>query len=235
MKKFIVSLGLAFSASAFAQIPVTDGASIAQQIAQQVETIAKWKMQYDQLKEQIDQAQKQYESQTGKRNFGEIFYDPKFRNSLPEDWQESYDMIASQGNAGLKGRAKELYDNNKAFDGCQFLQVEEERISCESKAIKPSQDKAFALEAYDKAKDRIGQIEQLMGKINETTDPKEIAEVQGRIAAEQATLQNEQTKMQIYQMIVESEQKIQQQRSRELQSKTWQSNKGTKPKPVTFN
>ena len=49
MKTFSVSLvlaaGIAVSSAAFAQIPVTDGASIAQQVAAQVETIAKWKMQ----------------------------------------------------------------------------------------------------------------------------------------------------------------------------------------------
>lgn len=59
MKTFSVSLvlaaGIAMSSAAFAQIPVTDGASIAQQVAAQVETIAKWKMQYDQMTSQINQ------------------------------------------------------------------------------------------------------------------------------------------------------------------------------------
>ena len=50
--KFLSVVGVAGwmlfgSHAARAQIPVTDGASIAQSIAQQVETIAKWKLQYD--------------------------------------------------------------------------------------------------------------------------------------------------------------------------------------------
>lgn len=46
----------AFSPAVFSQIPVTDGASIAQSVVQQVETIAKWKLQYDQMMSQIEQA-----------------------------------------------------------------------------------------------------------------------------------------------------------------------------------
>src|SRR5690606_40657057 len=55
--------------------------------------------------------------------------------------------------------------------------------------------------AYDKAKSRIEQIDQLMAKIDQTPDPKAIAELQGRLTAEQALIQNEQTKLQMYQMV----------------------------------
>lgn len=237
MKKFILgsAFALFFSAPALAQIPVTDGASIAQQIAQQVETIAKWKIQYDQMKAQIEQAEKQFESMTGSRNLGQILNDPKFRNTLPQDWQAAYDSIKDSGVKGLAGRGKDIYEQNKVFDSCAFIKEEQEKLNCEAMAVKPSQDKAFALDAYDKAKDRITQIEQLMAKINDTPDQKAIAELQGRIAAEQATLQNEQTRIQLYQMIVASEEKIQQQRGREIQSKHWNNAKGTTAKPVTFN
>lgn len=55
--KFLSVIGVAGwmlfgSHTAHAQIPVTDGASIGQQIAAQVETIAKWKLQYDQTMSQ---------------------------------------------------------------------------------------------------------------------------------------------------------------------------------------
>ncbi|KDP89763.1 hypothetical protein W824_15140 [Clavibacter cf. michiganensis LMG 26808] len=63
------------------------------------------------------------------------------------------------------------------------------------------------------------QIDQLMAKINDTPDPKAIAELQGRIAAEQAMIQNEQTKLQMYQMVAAAEDRLQQQRQRELNAK----------------
>ncbi len=75
MKTFSVSLvlaaGIAVSSTAFAQIPVTDGASIANSIQQQIETMAKWKMQYDQMVSQIDQMKQQYQSLTGSRGLGQ--------------------------------------------------------------------------------------------------------------------------------------------------------------------
>ena len=82
--KFLSVVGVAGwmlfgSHAARAQIPVTDGASIAQSVAQQVETIAKWKLQYDQMVSQIDQAKQQYESLTGSRGLGNIMNDPALR------------------------------------------------------------------------------------------------------------------------------------------------------------
>jgi type IV secretion system protein VirB5 len=223
MKKLTLSLilagGLSLSSAAFAQIPVTDGASIGQQIAAQVETIAKWKLQYDQMVSQIDQAKQQYESLTGSRGLGNIMNNPALRDYLPGDWQAVYDAVKDGGYAGLSGTAKTVYDKNKVYDACQFFPEEQQRLSCEAMAVKGAQDKGFALDAYEKAKSRINQIDQLMSKINDTADPKAIAELQGRIAAEQANIQNEQTKLQMYSMVAAAEDRVQKQRQREINAK----------------
>lgn len=230
-----VAMSALMSSAAFAQIPVTDGASIAQSVIQQVETIAKWKMQYDQMMSQIDQAKQQYESLTGSRMLGNIMNDPQYRDYLPADWQGVYDSVRDGGYNGLSGRAQTVYEANKIFDSCGSISVAEQRTACEARAVKASQDKGFALDAYDKAKGRINQIDQLMGKINQTNDPKAIAELQGRIAAEQANIQNEQTKLQLYAMVAAAEEKVQTQRQREIQAKTWNAKKGIEVKPLTFN
>ena len=223
MKTFSVSLvlaaGIAVSSAAFAQIPVTDGASIAQQVAAQVETIAKWKMQYDQMTSQINQMKQQYESLTGSRNLGKILNNAALRDYLPNDWQGVYDSVKTGGYSGLSGRAASIYESNKVYDACAHYKVAEQRTACEAQAVKGSQDKAFALDAYDKAKSRLNQIDQLMAKINDTPDPKAIAELQGRIAAEQAMIQNEQTTLLMYQMVAAAEDRLQQQRQRELNAK----------------
>ena len=82
--KVLAVLGVAgwmiFGNHAQAQIPVRDDASIA-------ETIAKWKIQYDQMNSQIDQMKQQYESLTGSRNLGQILNDAALRDYLPNDWQ----------------------------------------------------------------------------------------------------------------------------------------------------
>lgn len=229
-----VAMSALMSSAAFAQIPVTDGASIAQSVIQQVETIAKWKMQYDQMMSQIDQAKQQYESLTGSRGLGNIMNDPQYRDYLPADWQGVYDSVRTGGYNGLSGRAQTVYEANKIFDSCATISVQEQRTACEARAVKASQDKGFALDAYDKAKGRINQIDQLMGKINQTNDPKAIAELQGRIAAEQANIQNEQTKLQLYAMVAAAEEKVQTQRQREIQAKTWNAKKGIAVQPLTF-
>ncbi|RMN57896.1 Minor pilin of type IV secretion complex [Pseudomonas syringae pv. apii] len=72
------------------------------------------------------------------------------------------------------------------------------------------------MDAYDQAKGRLRQLDQLMGQIDKTQDPKGIAELQGRIAAEQAMIQNEQTKLQMFQMVAQAEDRVQEQRQHEL-------------------
>lgn len=234
MKALVAALAITMAGAASAQIPVTDGASIAQSIQNQIETIAKWKMQYDQMTSQINQMKQQYESLTGSRGLGQILNNSALRDYLPSDWQGVYDAVKKGGYAGLSGRASSIYSAAKIFDSCGHITIGDEKRLCEARAVKASQDQAFALDAYDKAKSRLNQIDGLMSKINDTSDPKAIAELQGRIAAEQAMIQNEQTKLQLYAMVAQAEDKIQQQQQQELEARTWAGRKGIQATPITF-
>jgi len=221
--KVLAVLGVAgwmiFGNHAQAQIPVTDGASIAKNAAEFALNAKRCAEQVEQLKTQIDQAKQQYESMTGSRALGEILNNPALRDYLPGDWQAVYDAVKNGGYEGLSGTAKTVYDDNKVYNACQFFPEDQQRLACEAAAVKGAQDKGFALDAYEKAKSRIEQIDQLMAKINDTPDPKAIAELQGRIAAEQANIQNEQTKLQMYQMVAAAEDRVQQQRQKEIDAK----------------
>ncbi|MGE8614017.1 P-type DNA transfer protein VirB5 [Alcaligenes phenolicus] len=239
MKIFSMPLGVAvslvlISSQALAQIPVTDGAAIKTSVQQQVETMAKWKLQYDQMVSQIDQMKQEYQSITGVRGLGDVLNNPALRDYLPDDWQGVYDSVKSGGYAGLSGRAGQVYNDNKIYDTCVNHTNEQSRISCEAQAVKGAQDKAFALDAYDKAKERLGQIDALMQEINRTQDPKSIAELQGRIAAEQALIQNEQTKLQMYSMVASAEDRLQQQRQLEINAKVLANREYTKHQPFNL-
>ncbi|MGO3869273.1 MAG: P-type DNA transfer protein VirB5 [Alcaligenes sp.] len=239
MKIFSMPTGVAvsfvlISSQALAQIPVTDGAAIKTSVQQQVETMAKWKLQYDQMVSQIDQMKQEYQSITGVRGLGDVLNNPALRDYLPDDWQGVYDSVKSGGYAGLSGRAGQVYNDNKIYDTCVNHTDEQSRISCEAQAVKGAQDKAFALDAYDKAKERLGQIDGLMQEINRTQDPKSIAELQGRIAAEQALIQNEQTKLQMYSMVASAEDRLQQQRQREINAKVLANREYTKHQPFNL-
>lgn len=239
MKIFSMPTGVAvslvlISSQAVAQIPVTDGAAIKTSVQQQVETMAKWKLQYDQMVSQIDQMKQEYQSITGVRGLGDVLNNPALRDYLPDDWQGVYDSVKSGGYAGLSGRAGQVYNDNKIYDTCVNHTNEQSRISCEAQAVKGAQDKAFALDAYDKAKERLGQIDALMQEINRTQDPKSIAELQGRIAAEQALIQNEQTKLQMYSMVASAEDRLQQQRQLEINAKVLANREYTKHQPFNL-
>ncbi|HEP9428498.1 TPA: P-type DNA transfer protein VirB5 [Pseudomonas aeruginosa] len=236
MKRILVSAVLAAlcAGTANAQIPVTDGASIAKQVANQIETMAKWKTQYEQMTQSIDQMKQEYASITGSRGLGTILNNPALRDYLPKDWQGVYDAVKNGGYDGLSGRGAQIYADNKVFDSCAFISTDDAKKACEARAVKPSQDKAAALDAYDAAKGRLAQIDQLMSKINETTDPKAIAELQARIGAEQAMIQAEQTKLNLYQMVAQAEEKVQAQRQREIQARAWGARGMIQPKAVTF-
>lgn len=224
MKRIVYSFALAalFVGTAQAQIPVTVTTQVTDSpmtIAEFTSNTTRWAQQVAQMKSQIDQMRQNYESITGNRGMGRIYDDPQYRDYLPSDWQKVYDSVKNGGWDGLEGRAAGIYGDNKIYDSCQSFTIAEQRTACQAQAVKPSQDKAFALDAYDQAKNRVNQIDQLMGQINQTQDPKAIAELQGRIAAEQAMIQNEQTKLQMYQMVADAEGKIQQQRQTELNAK----------------
>ncbi|MCF3642946.1 P-type DNA transfer protein VirB5 [Rhizobium sp. TRM95111] len=237
MKKVAImfALGLLLTGAAHAQIPVTDGASIMDRAIKHVETIKQWSEQAKQMQSQIDQMKSQYESLTGSRNLGEIFNDPALRDYLPTDWQDVYDSVREGGYASLSGRASELYNANKQYDACATYAAGAQRTACEAGAVKPFQDKAFALDAYDQAKDRLNQIDRLMQQISKTDDPKAIAELQSRIASEQAMIANEQTKLQLYSMVADAEQRVQEQRQRELAAKELARRGHVDLTPLTFD
>lgn len=234
-KMLVVAVAALLANTAQAQIPVTDAASISQQVANQIETIAKWKIQYDQMVTQIENMEREYEALTGGRGLGTILNDPRYREYLPDEWQGVYDAVRNGGYEGLSGRAATIHAENQVFDACAHLQINDQRLACEAQAVKGAQDKAFALDAYDAARDRLNQIDQLMQRINTTQDPKDIAELQGRIAAEQAMIQNEQTKLQMYAMVAEAEDRLQEQRRLEVNAQENSRRGWVQPNSVNFN
>lgn len=236
MKKyaFILAATLALSGTAFAGVPVTVIADVPA-ITNQIETMAKWKAQYDQMVSQINQMQKQYDAVTGPRGLGQIMNNPALRDYLPSDWQKVYDSVRTGGYNGLSGSAAAIYDANKVFDACGRMAAGAQRTACEAAAVKPAQDKAFAGEAYAAAKSRLDQINSLMGQINQTQDPKAIAELQGRIASEQAMIANEQTKLQLFQMMAQADEKLQEQRQREINAQQLARRGYLDLQPLTFN
>jgi type IV secretion system protein VirB5 len=212
----IVIIPLFFTVTSYAQLAVMDVALLTSQQSYNAESIAQALEQLAQLQSQLTQMEREYESLTGTRNLGTILNNPQLRNYLPENWQTVYDDVRRGGYSGLSDSAKSIYNQNTLYDSCQFhTQVEEKKV-CEARAVKAAQDKAFSVEAFEKSKQRLTQIENLMQEINTTRDPKAIAELQARLSAEQSAITNEQTKLQLFQMSSQIEDQLQQQRNHEI-------------------
>jgi type IV secretion system protein VirB5 len=230
MKKVFVAmtlaLCLAMSQICCAQgIPVMDASNIQQAIYQLIEM----KKQLDELQKQYAMLENTYTSITGNRKLGDIFNNESNKNYLPKNYQTQFDRIREGGYSGLTGKATEILNKNRAANHqiCATLD-EEQRLPCERQIALAAQDRAFSGEAYDKAVERIQQIEDIRKKINETNDQKAILELNARLQAEQAMLQNEAIKLQIYRMVVDSERRLADQQQRDVNSKRLSTKKGTK-------
>jgi type IV secretion system protein VirB5 len=231
---FSLLLVLGLSSPARAQIPVTDGGSLAQQISAHLETLARWKSQLDLALSTAESMKRQYDSITGIRNLGDVFNNPYLRSYLPPEWQKVYDQTKALGYGGLSGSGARAYAEYRAFDACAKFKAKDERTTCEARAVKAAIDKGYAFDAFLLASKRIFQIDKLMAAINGTKDPKEIAELQGRIGAEQAMIGAEQTKLELYKSVAAAEDAALEQRARELEARTWAKREFVEVAPLTF-
>lgn len=234
MRRILLVGLLAVAPCSQAQIPVTDGVSIAGRALEHALVIQKWVEQIREMERQFNQLEDTYRSMTGVRNLGDIFSDPELRQYLPDDWQRLYRELKSNGYEGLIGEGATIYAENKIYDACAHIADSTMRLDCEARASRPSQDQGDIAEAYDLVVSRGEQLKNLQSKINSTTDAKGIAELQARIAVEQAAIANEETRLGLANTIMDSEQRVQQQRQKEFQARNWSATKGIEVEPLTF-
>ena len=243
MKKRLIAAALTIGCMTQAQagIPVSivlDAPAMMNQVqnyAQMLKEYATMVQQLDEMKRQFSQMEKEFETITGSRNLGEILNDPQFKQYLPDNWQSIYSGVRNNGYDGLSGTAKALRDSSKVFDSCEYITNPTEKRICNAQAVKPAQDQAFAMDAYSTSQNRVTQIESLMREINNTSDPKAIAELNARIQAEQALIQNEQTKIALYKESAAAEQRLLDQQAYETNYKRVTStNYGNAVAPMEF-
>ena len=160
------------------------------------------------------------------RGLGEIAYDPALRQYLPGDWAGVYDAALAGGYRGISGPLGAVRSAERLPASTAEAQA---RIAERSRATAMT-DKAVGLRAFEGARARLAQIEQLMGHINQTRDPKGIQELQARIAVEHAAVQNEATKLQLVAMLQRAEERLLEQQKTDLAQRILSAaNKGMPP------
>lgn len=243
MKQLILALAVGATLGVVtpcrAQIPVTDVASLTQQIAQ----VLAWAQQYAQMVEQINNQVQQigqlrdtYNSMTGSRGLGSLLNgigDQAARRYLPADLAQIYDLYNNTivpGFGALNSRITALRSTISTLPPGYFPAGSDLDKELGKLLDGIGAQRSMAEVAYKNSTDRIPYIEALMTRINSTNDPKEIAELQARISVEQALIQNEANRLAVLKYQQQIAKQEQEQRQREAFS---QGQRGAIP-AITF-
>jgi type IV secretion system protein VirB5 len=215
VSNIVLVLACTFGASSsHAQFAVIDVNAITQ-MAQQLRVLQ------DQLanaRSQLTQAQAQFAALTGSRGMERLLTGAA-RNYLPPDWavfertlrrvETSYAALGAQIEAVIEGNAVLTPEQTAHLVPDQREQLEAARQSAALLQVTSRQ-------ALEVSSDRFATLQTLIDAIPTATDSKAALDLQARIAAEQAMLQNEHTKLMVLYQTIEAEERAREQRAREL-------------------
>jgi len=232
IRKWIVrgaaALGFAAASSgAFAQIPVTDLASLTQQIQQ----VAAWAQQYEQMVQSIKNQQQQLSAMTGARGMGSLLNN-ETQQALPTDFVSMADKLRSQGAGGASAAATAIYNSIKTYDcGQRFPKDVTSQQSCEAAALATPQNISLLNDSVAAAQQRQSQLKSYAASIDAATDAKAAADLSNRLSLEVAYLQNEKIMMDIAAKQLEQQRELtaQQQTDEGVKRMTTSSGGGSNP------
>jgi type IV secretion system protein VirB5 len=211
VRALTVLLLLAGSPAVHAQFAVIDVASLTQ-LMTQVQTL---EQQLSTAREQLTQAQQQYQALTGERGMQQLLSGVT-RNYLPADWAALEG--AAQGGAGALGAAVRAALNGESVLTSSQLALlpapTAQQLQAQRRAAALRQ--GVAQQALANASARFASLQQLIGAIGQASDAKAALDLQARIAAEQAMLQNESSKLQVLFQAVHASEQLNAEHAREL-------------------
>jgi type IV secretion system protein VirB5 len=211
IKTITAAVAFFVGSSAQAQIPVSITASVPDTL-NQVAIMKQWASQYQQMTGQISQMKSQYDSMTGSRGLGQINNNPALRTYLPEQWAGIYDKVKRGNLSGISTVASGIYSS----EGFNPNAVGGRRRQAEILVA----NKAMAMRSYDQTQARLNNINALMVQADATQDMKAASDLQNRIAAENAMIQNEQIRLNLAAQLQLAEAKLADaQRAREFDEK----------------
>lgn len=210
----IVAMWLLAASTVHAAMPVVD----VRAIAQAVKEMQVLKDQLTAAHNQLTQAQQQFQALTGTRGM-ERLLSGAARNYLPSEWAEfeaalrgvqaSYNTLSTQLNAAIHGNAV-LTDQQLA----RLAPDQQQQLQATRKSVALVQ--VTSRQALEASSRRFAALQELIDAIPTATDTKAALDLQARISAEQAMLQNENTKLMVLHQAAQAEQQANQQRAREM-------------------
>ncbi|MBK9307897.1 MAG: P-type DNA transfer protein VirB5 [Nitrospira sp.] len=216
MKRTMIAMGIALMVglgpepkTQAAGIPVIDTANLVQSIVQALA----WIQQFQQMQQQILQADQQIRAVVGSRNMGSLLNNLTLAGVVPSDVNAVYQAIRSGGVYGLTAAAQ-IIRHNRMIYNCEGKTGDALRI-CQNMLNQTPQSQAYYANTYQMLLGRMQQIRALTTRINQTEDEKGILELNGRIAAEQAQVSNDTNRILTMKSMIEAEEKAAQQEQQE--------------------
>ena len=209
----LVGLLLLGNRAAHAQFAVIDVASLAQ-LMQQVQTL---EQQVQTAQAQLTQARNEYAAITGSRGM-QLLLSGTVRNYLPVNSAQLSQVMSGSSATfpGLAGDVRQLMSANAVLTPAQVASLsppEQARVISARQSAAVLQ--ATARAALANSSDRFASLQQLIGAIGGASDQKASLDLNARIVAEQAMLQNEHTKLQMLYQVAQAQEWSQVQQVRE--------------------
>jgi type IV secretion system protein VirB5 len=198
---------------AHAQFAVIDIASIVQ-LVQEVQQL---EQQVATARSQLSQAQAEYAAITGNRGMQNLLSGTN-RNYLPTDWSQLQQVMSGSSGSypALAGQVTTLVNSNAVLSPAQVATLSPtEQAQLVAARQNPALLQATARTALSNSSDRFAALQQLISAIGSAADEKASLDLNARIAAEQAMLQNESTKVQVLSQVAQSQEWSRAQRARE--------------------
>lgn len=213
----VLAVGLASLACPVrAQILVHDPGAIAQLISQAQTAIS----QLEQLREQVGQAERLYESFNDLSEVNMIaqtLLTPELRQLVPELAQF---QAAAKGDLAALGvlaaRAQAIRRQSRVF-------VPDEPVAAElleASGARAARDMALGEKIGEIADERLEGLEELRAALDVADNARAVMDITARLAAEQAILQNDQVRLQGLLIMQAAEERLEAQRQREAAAAT---------------
>lgn len=188
---FATTIGLSQPAMA-GGIPVIDVSSLTQQILQ----VQHMLNQIEQLKSQLETANKELDSMSGVRGLGNVI-DSAYDTAVNIDPNQVLSDAGIRGanEHGLSGEVADLYDSGNQNAATWLGQSQK---------------------SLEQAQERFSELTGLVSEVNNSPDQKDVLDLQARIGAEQVMLQNEMAKLSMLRSQAEASQAMQNQRVQQM-------------------
>ena len=188
-----------------ATVPVIDATAIVQLVQQ----LLLLKQQLGTLQSQLNQAREAYAAITGPRGMELLLpTTPTERNYLPPDWQTLNAALANAipGYASLGQAAGALVQQSALLTTEQLANLTPiQRTQLESARRDAAMVQTTSRAAYAQTSARFAALQSLIQEIGAASDEKAALDLHSRIAAEQAMLANEQSKLESLKQIAAGE------------------------------